>query len=65
MENETWSFKKTDLFTVPNLLTYMRFVLVAPFIYFFLQQNYIAAAVCNALIYTAAGMLDPKDRGWK
>lgn len=46
MENETWSFKKTDLFTVPNLLTYMRFVLVAPFIYFFLQQNYIAAAVC-------------------
>ena len=25
----------------------------------------IAAAVCNALIYTAAGMLDPKDRGWK
>ncbi len=24
----------------------------------------IAAAVCNALIYTAAGMLDPKDRGW-
>ncbi len=25
----------------------------------------IAAAVCNALIYTAAGMLDPKERGWK
>lgn len=24
----------------------------------------IAAAVCNALIYSAAGMLDPKDRGW-
>ena len=24
----------------------------------------IAAAVCNALIYTAAGMLDPKERGW-
>jgi len=25
----------------------------------------IAAAVCNALIYTAADMLDPKDRGWQ
>ena len=24
----------------------------------------IAAAVCNALIYTAAQLLDPKDRGW-
>ena len=24
----------------------------------------IAAAVCNALIYTAADMLDPKNRGW-
>lgn len=24
----------------------------------------IAAAVCNALIYQAADMLDPKDRGW-
>jgi len=24
----------------------------------------IAAAVCNALLYTAAGMLDPKERGW-
>ncbi len=24
----------------------------------------IAAAVCNALIYTSAGMLDPTERGW-
>lgn len=24
----------------------------------------IAAAVCNALIYTAAEMLDPRERGW-
>ena len=24
----------------------------------------IAAAICNALLYTAAGMLDPKERGW-
>ena len=45
MGNEKWSFKRTDLFTVPNLLTYMRFLLVTPFMCFFLQQNYIAAAV--------------------
>ena len=25
----------------------------------------IAAAICNALIYTAAEMLDPKERGWE
>ncbi len=24
----------------------------------------VAAAICNALIYTATDMLDPKDRGW-
>lgn len=24
----------------------------------------VAAAICNALLYTAADMLDPKDRGW-
>ena len=46
MENENWSFKRTDLVTVPNILTYMRLLLVAPFIYFFLKENYIAAATC-------------------
>ena len=25
----------------------------------------VAAAVCNALVYSAAGMLDPAARGWK
>ena len=25
----------------------------------------VAAAVCNALLYTAADMLDPSDRGWQ
>lgn len=24
----------------------------------------VAAAICNALLYTAAGMLDPEKRGW-
>ena len=38
MENkEIWSFKLSDLFTVPNILTYLRFILIAPFIYFFLN----------------------------
>ena len=46
MENNNWSFKPSDLYTIPNLLTYLRFILVAPFMYFFLQQNYIAAALC-------------------
>ena len=46
MDNESWSFKISDLWTVPNLLTYLRFMLVVPFMCFFLQQNYIGAAVC-------------------
>jgi precorrin-8X/cobalt-precorrin-8 methylmutase len=25
----------------------------------------VAAAICNALVYSAAGMLDPTDRGWQ
>lgn len=25
----------------------------------------VAADICNALVYSAAGMLDPTDRGWK
>lgn len=25
----------------------------------------VAAAICNALLYTAAGTLDPADRGWQ
>ena len=25
----------------------------------------VAAAICNALLYTAADMLDPSDRGWQ
>ena len=25
----------------------------------------VAAAICNALVYSAAEMLDPKARGWK
>ena len=49
MENKNWQFKPSDLATVPNLLTYLRFLLVAPFVVFFLNKNYIAAGVCFAL----------------
>lgn len=49
MGDNKWSFKPADLVTVPNLLTYLRFLLVAPFVYFFLKQNYIASAVCIGL----------------
>ena len=41
MENKNWQFKPSDLATVPNLLTYLRFLLVAPFVVFFLNKNYI------------------------
>lgn len=44
MEHFTFKFK--DLFTVANLLTYIRFLLIAPFMYFFINGNYIAAGVC-------------------
>lgn len=46
MGGNNWSFNASYLVTVPNLLTYLRFLLVAPFIFFFLNKNYIAAALC-------------------
>lgn len=46
---ENWSFKPRDLVTVPNLITYLRFLLVPPFVYFFLKENYIAAGVMIGL----------------
>lgn len=49
MGNDKWSFKPADLVTIPNLLTYLRFVLVVPFVYFFLNQNYVLAAICVGL----------------
>lgn len=49
MENEKWSFKPSDLVTVPNLITYVRFLLVAPFMYFFIKGNYIIAMLCIGL----------------
>lgn len=47
MENkEIWSFNKRDLFTIPNILTYIRFFLIVPFAYYFLCDDYIPAVIC-------------------
>lgn len=46
---DSWQFKPKDLVTVPNLITYVRFLLVPPFIYFFLKENYILAGVMIGL----------------
>ncbi len=37
------------IFTVPNILSYIRIILIAPFIVFFLYEKYIAAAICLIL----------------
>lgn len=44
-----WSFKPRDLVTVPNLITYLRFLLVYPFIWFFINENYIMAGIMIGL----------------
>lgn len=49
MKMEGWSFKPRDLIAVPNLITYCRFILVVPFVYFFLQENYIVAGIMIGL----------------
>ena len=49
MERESWSFRPRDLVTVPNLITYLRFLLVPPFVYSFLKENYIAAGIVIGL----------------
>ncbi len=46
MDKENWSFTPSDLFTIPNILTYLRFILIAPFMYFFLNDKLVIAAIC-------------------
>jgi cardiolipin synthase len=47
MDNkEVWKFKISDLFTIPNIITYIRFLLIIPFLYYFLTDNYLPAAIC-------------------
>lgn len=43
---DVWNFKVSDLFTIPNILTYIRFLLIAPFAIYFLKEDYIPSAVC-------------------
>lgn len=57
MEKDEWSFTVGDLFTVPNIITYCRFVLIAPFVIYFLDENYIASAICIG----ASGLSDCFD----
>ena len=45
-KNEKWSFKTKDLITIPNILTYVRIILIVPFVYYFLIENYIPAVIC-------------------
>ena len=39
------NIKAKDFFTVPNLLTYLRILLIGPFVYLFINQEYIWAMV--------------------
>lgn len=48
-DNKTQNFNKADIFTVPNILTYLRIVLIAPFVIFFLMEEYGFAVVCLVL----------------
>ena len=38
-------FTKKDFLTIPNLLSLLRILLIAPFVCFFISGNYVAAAV--------------------
>ena len=46
---DSWSFKPRDLVTVPNLITYFRFILVPPFIYFFINEQFLLAGIMIGL----------------
>lgn len=48
-ENKKIITQKSDLWTVPNLLTYLRFVLVIPFVILFLNEKYLLSAICIGL----------------
>ncbi len=50
-------FSSRDLLTIPNLLSVLRIVLIVPFVYYFLKENYIIAAI--ALIIS--GLSDALD----
>lgn len=45
MNFKKMNIKIADLFTIPNLLTYLRLLLIGPFIKCFVKEDYIAATV--------------------
>ena len=49
IQMDSWSFKPRDLVTVPNLITYFRFILVPPFIYFFINEQFLLAGIMIGL----------------
>lgn len=44
MKKEIWSFKPSDLYTIPNILSYIRILLIVPFVICFFEDNYLMAA---------------------
>ena len=48
-ENKKIIKQKSDLWTVPNILTYLRFALVVPFVILFLNEKYLESAICIGL----------------
>lgn len=46
---DRFTFQPRDLVTVPNLITFFRFLLVPPFIWFFVNENYLMAGVTIGL----------------
>lgn len=50
-------FNAKEIFTVPNLLSFFRIILIVPFVYFFLQKNYVFAAAALIL----SGISDALD----
>lgn len=42
MENET---NINDIFTIPNLMTFFRIILITPFVVLFLNESYVPAAI--------------------
>ena len=49
IQMDSWSFKPRDLVTVPNLITFFRFVLVPPFVYFFINEQFLLAGIMIGL----------------
>lgn len=44
--SDKWSFKSSDLYTIPNILTYVRLILIVPIAINFLLEKYSIAALC-------------------